>query len=54
MGEACVKQCYEFATFYRRRGGMLNTLFKISHNVLSLIVRNLNMEKERGGSMHAI
>ena len=29
MSEACVEQCYAFATLYRGRGGILNALFKI-------------------------
>ena len=29
MSKTCVKQCYRFATLYRGRGGILNTLFKI-------------------------
>ena len=28
--KTCVKQCYRFATLYRGRGGILNTLFKIT------------------------
>ena len=29
MSEACVKQCYGFATLYSGRGGILNAFFKI-------------------------
>ena len=29
MSKSCVKLCYGFATLYRGRGGILNTLFKI-------------------------
>ena len=53
MSEACVKQCYGFATLYRGIGGILNTLFKIFiifYHLLSEIYKN----KEWGVSMHAL
>ena len=45
MSKTCVKQCYGFATLYRERGEILNTVFKIPIIFCSLIVDE-NMVKQ--------
>ena len=55
MSKTCAKQCYGFATLYRGRGGILNTLFKIP---IIFVTDHLKFTKkkkeERGGLMYAV
>ena len=51
MNEACVKQCYGFATLYSGKGE-LYTLFKIP--IIFCHWLSEIKKKERGGSMHAV
>ena len=55
ISKSCVKQCYRFATLYRRREGILNLLFKIVIifcHWLSKIYET--KKKESTGLMHAL
>ena len=55
MRKTCAKQCYQFATLYRRREGILILLFKITI-IFCLWLSKIYKTKKKGsrGLMHAL
>ena len=43
MSKTCVKQCYGFATLYRRRGEILNTFFNIPIIFCHWLIQSLKL-----------